>query len=73
MVSRYGLSNRQSKALLMFLERGKLRLDDLVGAFPDVNKRTLQRDLKALVDKGILRQSGAARAAHYLLNIKKLR
>jgi len=73
MVSRYGLSNRQSKALLMFLERGKLRLDDLVGAFPDVNKRTLQRDLKALVDKGILRQSGTARAAHYLLNIKKLR
>ncbi len=39
---------------------------------PDVNRRTLQRDLQGLVDKRVLRMTGAARAARYRLGIKGL-
>jgi DNA-binding HxlR family transcriptional regulator len=31
-------------------------LGDLESIFPEVNRRTLQRDLKAMLDKGLLRE-----------------
>ena len=34
--------------------RGALTLGDLDGASPEVNRRTLQRDIKAMLDKGLL-------------------
>ena len=38
------------------LAYGKLTLSKLESNFPEVNRRTLQRDLKAMLDKGLLRE-----------------
>ena len=38
------------------LAHGKRTLADLESNLPEVNRRTLQRDLKAMVDKGLIRE-----------------
>jgi Fic family protein len=50
------LNPRQAGALDHLLAHGKLTLGELESIFPDVNRRTLQRDLKAMLDKGLLRE-----------------
>ena len=50
------LNPRQAGALDHLLAHGKLTLGDLESIFPEVNRRTLQRDLKAMLDKGMLRE-----------------
>ena len=54
-----GLNQRQAEALDQLLVRGKLTLADLEERFAETNRRTLQRDLKLLLDKGLLREVGA--------------
>ena len=34
---------------------------------PELNRRTLQRDLKAMIDKGILKSEGATHRQEYRL------
>jgi hypothetical protein len=41
-----------------FLERGRLTLADCKRLFPDVVRRTLQRDLKRLVEVGLVAEVG---------------
>jgi hypothetical protein len=41
-----------------FLERDKLTVAECEKLFPDVARRTLQRDLKTLVDAGLVREGG---------------
>lgn len=50
------LNPRQAGALDHLLAHGKLTLGELESIFPDVNRRTLQRDLKAMPDKELLRE-----------------
>ena len=50
------LNPRQAGALDHLLAHGKLTLGELESIFPDVNRRTLQRDLKAMLDKELLRE-----------------
>ena len=38
---------------------GRLAVGDLEGLFPSVNRRTLQRDLKTLLEKGLVREIGS--------------
>jgi Fic family protein len=52
------LNPRQSGALDHLLAHGRLTLGDLERIFPEANRRTLQRDLKAMLDKGLLREAG---------------
>ena len=54
----YGLSDRQSKALGHVLEHGSLTIQDYQRLCPDVNRRTLQRDLKGMLECGLLIDSG---------------
>ncbi len=68
----YDLNPRQSLAVGRLLEQAELRIEDLEGLCPGVNRRTLQRDLRGLVERGVLKASGAARAASYRLRIKGL-
>ncbi|NOT31519.1 MAG: Fic family protein [Planctomycetes bacterium] len=53
---RHKLSERQSAALGHALEHGKLTLQDYVSLQPEANRRTLQRDLRALVEKQLLEE-----------------
>ena len=48
------LSDRQAKALGHILEHGSLTIQDFERLCPDVNRRSLQRDLKAMIKKGIV-------------------
>ena len=62
-----GLSKRQALALGYILEHGSLGIKDYERLVPEANRRTLQRDLKALVDKGLLVAEGATDRLTYSL------
>jgi Fic family protein len=69
LVKQYGLSDRQAKAVKHILEHGSLTIQDFQRLCPDVNRRTLQRDLKAMVNAGLLLSEGATNQLIY--RIKK--
>jgi DeoR/GlpR family transcriptional regulator of sugar metabolism len=54
----HGLNARQAAVLDQLFARGKITLSDLEEQFPEVNRRTLQRDLRLFASKGLLRESG---------------
>ena len=68
----YALNPRQVLAVGHLLERDELRIEELEGLCPGVNRRTLQRDLRDLVQQGVVKSIGAARAVRYVLPIKGL-
>ena len=55
----HGLSERQTKAIDFVLEHGSLTIQEYEALCPDTNRRSLQRDLKDLVEKGLLTEQGA--------------
>lgn len=70
LVRQHALSERQAIALGRVIERGRLTIQDYEGLCPGTNRRTLQRDLKALVEKGLVVEAGTAPtdpARHYRL------
>jgi DNA-binding HxlR family transcriptional regulator len=69
---KYGLNRRQALAVGYLLENPKLRIEDFERLCRKVNRRTLQRDLKGMVEQGVLKAKGAARAAEYALKVKGL-
>ncbi len=69
---KHGLNKRQVLAVGHLLENPSLRIEDFTRLCPEVNRRTLQRDLKDMVDKGVLKTKGVARAMAYSLRIKGL-
>jgi Fic family protein len=54
----HGLSDRQALALGHVLDAGRLTIQDFAKLCPGANRRTLQRDLKAMVDKGLFVEHG---------------
>jgi hypothetical protein len=51
LVKEHRLSDRQAKALGHILEHGSPTIQDFEGLCPEVNRRSLQRDLKAMVNR----------------------
>ena len=51
-------NERQGKALGCMLQNGKLTIQDFEGICPDVNRRSLQRDLKEMLDKELIKEIG---------------
>lgn len=66
LVRRHRLSERQALALGHVLERGKLTIGNFQELCPDANRRTLQRDLKMLVDEGLLLRRGSTNRVEYV-------
>jgi Fic family protein len=58
LMRRHDLSDRQALAVDRVLEIGKLTISDYEKLCPDVNRRTLQRDLKALVAADVFVEAG---------------
>ena len=56
--------DRQAKAIEHILKRGSLTIQEFQNLFPEVNRRSLQRDLKAMVDQGLVVTQGET---HHLL------
>jgi Fic family protein len=52
------LNSRQAQLVAAFIEKGTLSLADCELLFQDVARRTLQRDLKALMTAGIIQEIG---------------
>jgi Fic family protein len=52
------LNVRQATLVAVFLERSKLTLAEAEKLFPDVARRTVQRDLKWLVDARLIGERG---------------
>jgi len=67
---KFDLSSRQALAVGYLIENPMLQIEDYEGLCPGVHRRTLQRDIKELVDKGVLKADGAGRAIYYKLKIK---
>jgi predicted HTH transcriptional regulator len=59
LIQRHGLNERQGKALRLLLQQGKLSVQDFEAACPGVSRRSLQRDLKNLIDRRIIAEVGA--------------
>ena len=60
------LSDRQALALGRVLETGRLTIQELEALCPGVNRRTLQRDLRDLVEKGLLAAQGQTNRLEYV-------
>jgi Fic family protein len=69
---KYALNERQGLAIEHLLKNPFLAIEDFERLCPRVNRRTLQRDLKGMLGKGLLKSKGAARAVEYALKIKGL-
>ena len=67
LIKEHKLSDRQAKTLGHILEHGSLTIQNYEAICPEVNRRTLQRDLKAMLDKGILVSEGATHHQEYRL------
>jgi Fic family protein len=65
---KHGLSERQRSAMGFALERGGLTIKDYESLYPDISRRTLQRELKDMIVKGLLRAEGATNRLYYRLN-----
>ena len=66
------VSARQALAVDYLIENPVIKIKDYEQLSPGTNRRTLQRDIKALIEKGVLKMEGAARAVCYKLKIKGL-
>ena len=59
------LNERQRAALRHAIEHEGLTLKDFIGLYKDAPRRTLQRELKGMVDKGLLTPEGATNKLRY--------
>ena len=67
LVRRRGLTDRQARALEHVLEHGRLTIAEFQTLYPELSRRTLQRDLRALVEKGLLRRREGTNRLEYVL------
>ncbi len=67
LVLKHGLNERQSKAVEFLLAHGRFTIQDFEGLCPDVHRRSLQRDLKKMLDKGLISSEGATHHQEYRL------
>jgi len=65
LVKGHRLSERQGRAVDHVLEHGGITIQTFESLCPDVSRRSLQRDLKALVDRGLLVAEGATNNLFY--------
>jgi len=63
----HGLNQRQTKALRFLLDHSEMHIRDIEALCPGVNRRTLQRDLQQMEDRGLVGRKGAARQSLYIL------
>lgn len=59
LVNKHGLNDRQGKAIGYLLQHCRMTIQDFEALCPDVNRRSLQRDLKVLLEKNLIKEIGA--------------
>ncbi|MDJ0600901.1 MAG: hypothetical protein QNJ37_18915, partial [Crocosphaera sp.] len=68
LTQKYQLNKRQSIALIEILHHGSLNIQKYEAFCSQVSRRTLQRDLKQMVNQGLLIQKGKTNQLVYYLN-----
>lgn len=63
------IAGRKEKILKALAGNGKTRLRDLIKVFPDINRRTLIRDLDEFTKTGLIVRNGGGRGVHYVANL----
>ena len=71
LVGEHHLNERQAVALRHILAEGELSIQRYEELLHNVNRRTLQRDLKGMVDKQLFVVAGATNQAIYRLRIER--
>ena len=66
LASRHSLTDRQSRALGYLLEHGCMTIADFEALYPETSRRTLQRDLRTLVEKGLILRRGQTSGVEYV-------
>lgn len=70
LVLEHKLTHRQKLALANLMASEKeFNIQEYESLCPGINRRSLQRDLAALIEKGIITQEGIKKAARYRLNL----
>jgi len=69
LVQKHNLNERQTKAIGCLLLYGRLTIQNYEGLCPEVNRRSLQRDLKIMIEKELLAAEGATNQLVYVLKI----
>lgn len=67
LANRHGLTDRQSRALGYIFEQGRMTITDFESLFPETSRRTLQRDLRTLIEKGLILRRGQTSGLEYVL------
>lgn len=65
LIKKYHLSKRQKLIIEYITKYGSITIKEFEKMCPDVTRRTLQRELKGLVNKGILKSSGSTSSMIY--------
>jgi len=60
LVKNFRLNDRQAAAVDWMTARGKITISELESRFSNVSRRTLQRDMKQLIEKGICKESASS-------------
>jgi Fic family protein len=60
LVQKHSLNDRQSKALDHLMQHERLTVKDYEALCPEVNRRSLQRDIKNLLDKELIKEIGVS-------------
>jgi len=69
LTQKHNLNGRQTKAIEYLLQNGRLTIQDYEVLCPEVNRRSLQRDLKIMIEKELLDAEGATNQLVYLVRI----
>ena len=67
LAQRYSLTSRQALALGYALEHGRLTIAGFQELCPGISRRTLQRDIRVLTEKGLLLRQGSTSRLEYVL------
>jgi len=67
LAKKHKLSLRQRKAIEFLIEKERFTIQEFEGLFPKVNRRTLQRELAGLVEKGLVKSEGETHNKYYEL------
>ena len=67
LAQRYSLTSRQALALGHALEHGRLTIAGFQELCPGISRRTLQRDIRVLTEKGLLLRQGSTSRLEYVL------
>jgi hypothetical protein len=65
---KFKLSDVQEKVLDILQDNGKMRPSDITIFFPDMNPRSLRRELRNLKERGIINSDGSGRSTSYEIN-----